>query len=74
MDSVIDQYVDENVALYNGDSAEILKGIPDDSIHFMIYSPPFASLYVYSNSERDLGNCRTLSEFYTQFEFIVKEL
>lgn len=74
MDSVINQYVDENMALYNGDSAEVLKGIPDDSIHFMIYSPPFASLYVYSNSERDLGNCKTLSEFYTQFEYIVKEL
>ena len=74
MDSVIKQYVDENMALYNGDSAEILKGIPDDSIHFMIYSPPFASLYVYSNSERDLGNCKTLGEFYTQFEYIVKEL
>lgn len=62
------------MALYNGDSAEVLKGIPDDSVHFMIYSPPFASLYVYSNSERDLGNCKTLSEFYTQFEYIVKEL
>ena len=62
------------MALYNGDSAEVLKGIPDDSIHFMIYSPPFASLYVYSNSERDLGNCKTLGEFYTQFEYIVKEL
>lgn len=62
------------MALYNGDSAEVLKGIPDDSIHFQIYSPPFASLYVYSNSERDLGNCRTLDEFYHQFEYIVKEL
>lgn len=62
------------MALYNGDSAEVLKGIPGDSVHFMIYSPPFASLYVYSNSERDLGNCKTLSEFYTQFEYIVKEL
>lgn len=62
------------MALYNGDSAEVLKGIPDDSIHFQIYSPPFASLYVYSNSERDLGNCKTLNEFYTQFEYIVKEL
>lgn len=74
MDNVIKQYVDDEMALYNGDSAEVLKGIPDDSIHFMIYSPPFASLYVYSNSERDLGNCKTLSEFYTQFEYIVKEL
>lgn len=74
MDNVIKQYVDDEMALYNGDSAEVLKGIPNDSIHFMIYSPPFASLYVYSNSERDLGNCKTLSEFYTQFEYIVKEL
>lgn len=74
MDSVIKQYVDENMALYNGDSAEVLKGIPDNSIHFEIYSPPFASLYTYSNSERDLGNCRTLTEFYTQFKFIINEL
>lgn len=74
MDSVIKQYVDDEMALYNGDSAEVLKGIPDNSIHFQIYSPPFASLYVYSNSERDLGNCKTLSEFYHQFEYIVKEL
>ena len=74
MDSVIKQYVDDKMALYNGDSAEVLKGIPNNSIHFQIYSPPFASLYVYSNSERDLGNCKTLSEFYHQFEYIVKEL
>lgn len=74
MDSVINQYVDENMALYNGDSAEVLKGIPDNSVHFMIYSPPFASLYVYSNSERDLGNCKDLTEFYTQFGYIVREL
>jgi hypothetical protein len=51
-----------------------LKGIPDNSVHFMVYSPPFASLYTYSNSERDLGNCRTRAEFYEQFEFIAKEL
>ncbi len=74
MDNVIRQYIDDNMALYNGDSAEVFKGIPDNSIHFMIYSPPFASLYTYSNSERDLGNCKTLDEFYTQFKFIVDEL
>lgn len=60
--------------LYNGDSCEVLKGLPDNSIHFEIYSPPFANLYTYSNSERDLGNCRNDEEFFTQFEFIVKEL
>ena len=72
--NVIDQAVTDRYALYNGDSAEILQGIPSDSIHYSIFSPPFASLYTYSNSERDLGNCRTTAEFYTQFKFIVDEL
>lgn len=76
MDSinVIDQDIGERYALYNGDSAEILKGIPTGSIHYSIFSPPFASLYTYSNSERDLGNCRSNEEFYAQFKFIVDEL
>lgn len=72
--NVIDQAITDRYALYNGDSAEILKGIPSDSIHYSIFSPPFASLYTYSNSERDLGNCRTTTEFYQQFKFIVDEL
>lgn len=72
--NVINQAICERYALYNGDSAEILKKIPNDSIHYSIFSPPFASLYTYSNSERDLGNCRTTEEFYQQFRFIVDEL
>ena len=76
MDSinVIDQAISDRYALYNGDSAEILKGIPSDSVHYSIFSPPFASLYTYSNSERDLGNCRSATEFYEQFKYIVDEL
>lgn len=72
--NVIDQSITDRYALYNGDSAEILKGIPSNSIHYSIFSPPFASLYTYSNSERDLGNCRTTTEFYEQFKYIVDEL
>lgn len=72
--NVKNQYIDERMALYNGDSCEVLQGIPDNSIHFTIYSPPFASLYTYSNSERDLGNCKNQDEFFSQFEFIVKEI
>ena len=68
------QYIDDRMALYNGDSCEVLKEIPDNSIHFEIYSPPFASLYTYSNSDRDLGNSKTKDEFYEHFKFIVKEL
>ena len=71
---VINQEITDRYALYNGDSAEILKAIPTDSIHYSIFSPPFASLYTYSNSERDLGNCRSTEEFYQQFKFIVDEL
>lgn len=71
---MIGQTITERYALYNGDSAELLKGLPSDSIHYSIFSPPFASLYTYSNSERDLGNCRTIEEFYQQFKYIADEL
>lgn len=71
---VKNQAVTNRYALYCGDSCEILKGIPSDSVHYSIFSPPFASLYTYSNSERDLGNCRTTTEFYEQFKFITGEL
>lgn len=72
--NVKNQYVDEKMALYHGDSCEVLTEIPSDSVHFEIYSPPFASLYTYSNSERDLGNSKNKLEFFEHFEFIVKEL
>lgn len=68
------QYEGNGFALYNGDSCEIMKAIPDNSIHYSIFSPPFADLYTYSNSMRDLGNCRDKTEFYNQFKFIATEL
>lgn len=71
---VINQVVNDRYALYNGDSAEILKALPENSIHYSIFSPPFASLYTYSNSERDLGNTRSTTEFYQQFKYIIDEL
>lgn len=71
---VLNQVIENEYACYNGDSAEILKGLPDESIHYSIFSPPFASLYTYSASNRDMGNCRTRSEFYDHFEYLVKEI
>lgn len=71
---VKNQVIRDKFALYNGDSCEVLTEIPENSVHYIIFSPPFASLYTYSNSERDLGNCRTKGEFFEQFSFIVKEL
>lgn len=57
-----------------GDCVETVKNIATGSIHYSIFSPPFASLYTYSASERDMGNCRTHSEFYQHFAFLAAEL
>lgn len=68
------QVIEENYALYCGDSCEIVPGIPDNSIGFSIFSPPFAQLYVYSDSPKDLGNCSSYEDFFVHFSFLVKEL
>lgn len=72
--NVIDQYQTDRYAIYNGDTCEVITAIPSDSIGLSVYSPPFSSLYTYSNSDRDLGNSKTDDEFFTHFEFIVREL
>ena len=72
--AVKDQEVTCRYALYNGDSCEVLGTLPDNSIDFSIFSPPFADLYCYSDSTADLGNCRSYDEFFTHFGFIMREL
>ena len=74
MDSVIDQVITNNYAIYNGDSVEVVAGLPDNSVDFQIYSPPFASLYTYSNSDRDMGNVKDDKEFFEHFRFLVADL
>lgn len=71
--NVLNQTIGERFAVYNGDCVEVLKGIPDNSIHYSITSIPFASLYTYSNSERDMGNCRSYGEFAEQYQFLGRE-
>lgn len=72
--NVLDQTHGDSYALYNGDSAEVLQGIPDESIHLSCFSPPFLDLYTYSPTERDLGNCLTPDQFWGHFGFISQEL
>lgn len=72
--NVIDQKFGRNFAMYNGDCVEVVRGIPEHSVGFAIFSPPFASLYTYSNSARDMGNCKTDEEFMENFSFMVEEL
>ena len=57
-----------------GDAVEACSGLPDDSIHYSLFSPPFASLYTYSDSERDMGNSRTMEEFLTHLEYLAEHL
>ena len=56
--NVLNQFIGERYALYQGDCAETVRGLPENSVHYSIFSPPFASLYTYSNSDRDMGNSR----------------
>ena len=71
---VLNEKISDRYSLYQGDCVEVLKGIPDNSIPFSIFSPPFSSLYVYSNSERDMGNSTSDEEFYRHFRYLVDEL
>lgn len=71
---ILDQVINDRYSIYNGDSCEVIKGLPDNSIHYSIFSPPFASLYTYSNSDRDMGNSKDDGEFYEHFKYLAKEL
>jgi DNA modification methylase len=71
---VIDQEVHDRYALYNGDACELLPTLPAGSAHLCVYSPPFAGLWHYSSSERDLSNARTYEEFLEHYEFVVREV
>lgn len=74
MAQVMDQQIGENYAIYNGDCVELVRGIPDESIGYSVFSPPFASLYTYSASPRDMGNCANHEEFFAHFAYLADEL
>jgi len=72
--AVIEKKIGERFALYNGDSCEVLPSLPAESIGLSIYSPPFAELYNYSDSPRDLSNCVSLEEFMEHYAFLIREI
>lgn len=72
--AISEQVLTEKYAIYNGDCMEVIPSFPNESIHLTIYSPPFAGLYQYSSSERDFSNNRNYDEFFTHYEFLVKEI
>ena len=58
---------------YHADTVEVARQMPDRSVDFSVFSPPFASLYTYSNSPRDMGNVRTHGEFFEHYAYLIKE-
>lgn len=71
---VQNQVITDQYAIYQGDSCELIKAIPDNSIGLSVYSPPFAELFAYSDSERDLGNSKSYDEFFEHFAFLIQEM
>jgi len=69
-----DQEITENYAIYNGDCMDVLPQLDAESVDLSVYSPPFAGLYNYSNSERDFSNCENKEQFLQQYEFLIKEI
>lgn len=72
--NVVDQAFGDEWAYYLGDSAEVLAGLSGESVDLSVYSPPFASLFTYSASDRDLGNSASETEFFEHFRFIISEV
>lgn len=60
-------------ALYHGDCVDVISQLPDNSVGFSIYSPPFANLFVYSDSELDMGNCADGDEFAAHYRYLIRE-
>lgn len=71
--NVIEEYKGDNFHVYNADTVEVAQSLPSDSVDFSVFSPPFASLYTYSNSDRDMGNVKSDAEFWEQYKFLIKE-
>lgn len=72
--NVLGQSIKDRYSAYHGDAVDVVEGIPGSSIDYSIFSPPFASLYTYSNSDRDMGNCADSDEFAEHFGHLVPEL
>ncbi len=71
---VLDQANGTDWHLYLGDCVEVVRGLPDRSVGLSVYSPPFSSLYTYSDSERDMGNSADDEEFFRHYAFLAREL
>jgi len=72
--TVKDQVITDKYAIFNGDCIEVMRSLPDASVHLSVYSPPFGGLYNYSSDERDMSNCRDYAQFFDHYTFVVREM
>lgn len=72
--AVKDQVNTDQYSAYNGDCIEVMESLPDGCIDMSVYSPPFCGLYNYSSNERDLSNCRSYSEFFDHYGFVISQI
>jgi DNA modification methylase len=70
--NVIDQTIEGDFAIYNSDCVAMLAGLPENSVHFALWSPPFQSLYVFSDDPRDVSNCRNDADFWKQYRWVLE--
>lgn len=66
--------ITDRFAAYNADCVEVVASLPTESVGFSIYSPPFSHLFIYSDSERDMGNVKNDDEFFAQYGFLLAEI
>jgi DNA modification methylase len=74
MSKIINQKMGNNWASYNGDCVMVMRGLPENSIDFSVFSPPFLALYIYSDSIADLGNTDSEGQFFEGWKFHLQEL
>ena len=74
MKNVLNQASGENWTIYHADSVDALAGLPANSVHLSVFSPPFSGLYIYSDSIADMGNCANDDEFIEHYKFLAAEL
>lgn len=70
----LDSAAGENFVAYNGDCVVVAGQLADETVGFSVYSPPFQNIFVYSDSEADMGNCTTDEEFNRHYQFLINEL
>ena len=70
---VLDQIITKYYAIYHADTVDVARSLPDNSIHFSVFSPPFETLYTYSNSDRDMGNSTSSDEFWVHYRYLITE-